>query len=445
MTSPRLARRRSSPLSVTLVVAALGVTACVDQQPTAPDPTDNPSFNRSTAPGQQHVAGLDAEFVRIAQHARGFGGMFYDESGRLNVYITQTGRQSPQAQQIVVETARASLQARGRFAPLAAQVVVLEGARDYIELASLRDRMGPVLGEAGVVFTDIDEARNRLRVGILAGIAPAQIQAALDRLGVPLDAVGIEVTEPIAPLATLQEALDPIAAGMQIWRFIPPSTAGVCTLGFNVRLVADNESRYFFTNSHCTEERGVVTGTQFRQGPLSFATRIAAVEVADPPFFTCQYVGFRCRYSDASLARYFPEMEIKLGMINQTTFVGTTEPGSLETLVPGKSFSIVAEREFPVLGEVLDKVGRTTGWTRGTVVGTCVDTGVAGSNPPIAMLCQDFVTTLSAGGDSGSPIFQPSDAKNATLYGILWGGSATVSVFSALENIRAEFAPFRTR
>lgn len=440
MSRDRLTRRRSPPWSVMFVVAVLSVTACTDQQPTAPVTTNSPSFNRSTAPGQQRAAGLDAEFVRIAQNARGFGGMFYDANGRLNVYITQEGRQSPQAQQTVLETARTSLQARGRLAPLAAQVVVLEGRRDYIELATLRDRMSPVLSESGVVFTDIDEAHNRLRVGVLAGVAPAQVQAMLQQLGVPLDAVSIEVTEPIVPLATLRDALDPIGGGLQIWRLIQPSTAAVCTLGFNARLAGNNEALYFFTNSHCTSQRGVVNGDLFRQGPLSFSTRTVAVEVADPPFFTCQYIRYRCRYSDAALAQYFPEFDVQLGMIYQTTGVG-----SIETLVPKKAFSIVAERAFPVLGEVLDKVGRTTGLTRGPVIGTCIDTGVAGASPPTAMLCQDFVAAANGPGDSGSPVFQSARRRNdVTLYGILWGGSANQYVFSALDNIRAEFAAFQT-
>jgi hypothetical protein len=432
-------------LFVTFAVALLGIAACTDDQPTAPATANNPSFNRSTAPGQQRAAGLDAEFVQIAQSARGFGGMFYDANGRLNIYITQEGRQSQQAQQTVLETARASLQTRGHLAPLAAQIAVLEGTRDYVELVTLRNRMSPVLSEAGVVFTDIDEAHNRLRVGVLAGVSTEQVEAALDRLGVPLDAVSVEITEPIVPLATLHDALDPIGGGLQIWRLIQPSTAGVCTLGFNARLAGNNEELYFFTNSHCTEQRGVVNGTLFRQGPLSFATRTVAEEVADPPFFTCEYIRYRCRYSDAALAQYFPEFDVQLGMIYQTTFFGTTGAGSIETLVPRRAFSIVAERAFPVLGEVLDKVGRTTGWTRGPVIGTCIDTGVAGANPATVMLCQDFVGAANGGGDSGSPVFQAARRRNdVTLYGILWGGSGNQYVFSALDNIRAEFAAFQT-
>jgi hypothetical protein len=94
------------------------------------------------------------------------------------------------------------------------------------------------------------------------------------------------------------------------------------------------------------------------------------------------------------------------------------------------------------VGELLDKVGRTTGWTRGAVLATCVDVGVSGAR--IAMLCQDFVEAAVAGGDSGSPVFQQVGDKDATLYGILWGGAGSLYVFSAMENIREELTEFRT-
>ena len=367
--------------------------------------------------------------------------MFYDANGKLNVYMTRESRLSPQASQQIIEQVRASVQARQVFAPLASDINIIEGAHDFTALAELRGRMGGVFGVSGVVYTDIDEANNRVRVGVLGGTSAAEVQAALAQAGIPAGAVSVEVTEAIMPLATLRDARDPLGGGLQIWRFTPPSTANICTLGFNVRTVPNDGERYFFTNSHCTADRGTVDGTAFRQGPLSLATRTVADEVADPPFFTCQYTGYRCRYSDAALAKYRPEYEeVKLGLIYQTTGANN---GSLETVE--KNFTITDEKQFPVLGDAVNKVGRTTGWTSGQVIGTCIDTGVAGGGPPTVMLCQDWVSATSAGGDSGSPIFQLNGVKQeVTLFGILWGGGGGTSVFSALQNIRAEFPAFRT-
>lgn len=428
--------RRKSPVLVLLAVGSIAISACSDQSPTAPE-AKTAAFSRSDAPGQaRQLAGIDAEFARIARDAPGFGGMFY-ESGRLHVYTTLGADRSA-----VLNRVNASLRARGRAVPAAQDVTVIPAGRDYAELTTLRERMSPVLAESGVVFTDIDETRNQLRVGVLDGVSTARIEAALRRLGVPLDAVSIETTEPIVPLATLRELQNPVAGGLQIWRFEPPSTAFICTLGFNVIV---GGSPHFFTNSHCTEERSVVEGTELRQDALVLPSRIVGIEVADPPYFRCQYAGYRCRWSDAALIEYLPGIDAQLGMIYRTTAVSTSGPGSIEIDPTGNGFLIIDDAAFPVLGEVLDKVGRTTGWTRGPVVGTCIDTGVSGVNPRVVVLCQDFVQSAVGGGDSGSPVFAQNGVNRpVTLYGILWGGGGNTFVFSALENIRAEFPAFRT-
>lgn len=438
-----LARFRSSRPSALFAIAALLTAAC-SELPTDPQGIVNPSFNRSSAPGQLRGVGIDAEYARIARDAPGFGGMYYDDSGRLNVYVTEQGR-TPAAERAILTRVNASLRAQDRTEAMTTNVIIRHAARDYLELTTLRERMDAVLGQPGVLFTDIDESQNRLRVGVLAGTSIEQIESALQQLDVPVDAVNVEFTEPIVPVAFLNQANDPLAGGLQIWRFIPPGFASICTLGFNVLLDRPAMSQhYFMTNSHCTEVRGEVTGTQFRQDGLFLAARTVAVEVADPAFFTCQFAGFRCRWSDAALAQYLPDFTARLRMIYRTTAVGTTAPSTLEIHEEGKYFTIARERPFPMLGEILDKVGRTTGWTRGPVIATCVNTGVSGSNPPIAMLCQDFVASAVAGGDSGSPVFhQIGISKPVSLYGILWGSGGSFYVFSAMENIREDFGTFR--
>jgi hypothetical protein len=90
------------------------------------------------------------------------------------------------------------------------------------------------------------------------------------------------------------------------------------------------------------------------------------------------------------------------------------------------------------------KVGRTTGWTRGSVGATCVNVNVSGSN--ITQLCQTLVSARVGGGDSGSPVFRrQGSGSNVTLVGILWGGSGTsLYVYSPLSNIEAELGALTT-
>jgi hypothetical protein len=86
----------------------------------------------------------------------------------------------------------------------------------------------------------------------------------------------------------------------------------------------------------------------------------------------------------------------------------------------------------------VNKVGRTTGWTQGQVSGSCVDTGVSGSN--IVLLCQDFADAGVGGGDSGSNVFVQTGGDNVTLVGILWGSNAagTLFVYSPYSAVRSE-------
>jgi len=448
---------RITPL-VLITLVALG--ACADHQPLEPTlAADDAAFNRQNAPGQQkRLGGLDAEFVQMAREIPGFGGMFYDEAGNLNVYMANGSQRAAQARQgravdVTGEVSR-SMRARGRDVPAADRIVVLEADYDFAELAAHSERLLPVLGVPGVVLTDIDESTNRLRIGIEEHVDEARVRHALDMLGVPNELVNLEVTEPIVPMSdhTLQHRQHPLAGGLQLVMPHPdPGFIRLCTLGFNVLRDGRGRSENFFmTNSHCTENQGQVTGTPFYQQGLALEDPhyLIGIEVEDPPFFTSPcFVGFLCRWSDAALVRYETRRTpVKFGAIYRTENFGTgTDAGSL--VVDGQGnprfFFIQDEAPFPLGGEVLDKVGRTTGWTRGPVIITCAHIQVSGTN--IVRLCQDLVVAAVAGGDSGSPVFmQHGDSRDVTLYGILWGGGGGLFAFSALENIRVDLGDFRT-
>lgn len=439
------------------VVAIALAAACSDIPPTEPGAGFEPTaaFAPVNARGGGH--GLDAEFRRIAAETPGFAGMHYDANGRLNVRVTREELEVPGARQKIMASVGRSLGGSGRAVPSAANVVFEEADHDYLRLTEAYDRLGSIFGVEGVVYTDIDEATNRLRVGVLAGTSPDRVEAALAGLGIPADMVRLEATPAIGQLSgeTLRDRVQPVGGGLQIvWEY-PGIGFFLCTLGFNVQPDGPGHSDpHFITNSHCTGDQGVVTGTeyfqplppQFLQTPPAGAAQanVLGVEVLDPPFFACFGGGFLCRFSDAALVRYHTDNPIVLGTIYRTEFAGTTGAGSLDIPRNGrKSLSIRGEVSFPMGGETLDKVGRTTGWTRGQVFATCVNVLVSGTNT--VRLCQDLVAGVAAGGDSGSPVFQPiGNTYNATLYGILWGGGAGVFAFSALENIRFELGDFRT-
>jgi hypothetical protein len=304
------------------------------------------------------------------------------------------------------------------------------------ELEALNRRLLPVFEVAGVVFTDADETRGHVVVGVLDRGVEGLVRATAARLGVAAQDVEIVETEPIFQVATLRNYTRPVVAGVQI-RF----SAYVCSLGFNA---IRNGVLGFVTASHCSDQQGTVDGTQYYQPVNQVPTEFIGTEIADPTYRRnisgCPR-GRVCRYSDSNFVDGADNVAFELGTIAKTTGPNN---GSLE--VAG-TFSISGESVASV-GNTANKVGRTTGWGQGAVTRTCTNTGVSGSN--IVLLCQTFVENNSEvivqGGDSGSPVFR-IEASGVTLLGNLWGGnsSGTLFVYSPMSGIEAELGALTTR
>ncbi|HJR66343.1 MAG TPA: hypothetical protein VJ802_07915 [Gemmatimonadaceae bacterium] len=319
-------------------------------------------------------------------------------------------------------------------APTAPDVsLAAQGGKD--RLASWFDQASPaVMALPGAVFADHDERANKLVFGVENAAAIPGIRVALARLGVPSSAYEMEVTEPIYQMATLRDVFRPTQAGIQIH-----FGQYLCTMGFNV---SHSAGRSFITNSHCTNRQGGTEGTQYYQPSSGINGTVIATEAADPGYFrggACPK-GKKCRYSDASRALYASGTASNQGDILKTTGANN---GSLT--VAGV-FTISSQDNTTsnfALGTVVNKVGRTTGWTQGEVTRTCVHTGVQGTN--IAQLCQTFVSNpggavVVGSGDSGSPVFRITSGDNVQLVGILWGGSSDnrTFIYSPLKQIQDE-------
>ena len=309
-------------------------------------------------------------------------------------------------------------------------------AQDRLE--ALFQRVSPeVMALPGTVFADNDERIGRVVIGVENAAVIRGVRAALSRLGVSSDDYAIEVTQPIYNMVTLRDPFRPTVAGIQIH-----FGQYVCTMGFNADHVG---GRSFITNSHCTNTQGGTEGTQYYQPTSSIDPTVIATEAADPTYFrngACPK-GKKCRYSDASRALYSTGVASNRGEIAQTDGINN---GSLTVSSSSPVFTITSQdnttKNFPI-GMVVNKVGRTTGWTRGEVTRTCVNTSVSGSN--IMQLCQTFVSdrggaTVVGGGDSGSGVFTVTSGSSVKLVGLLWGGSSDnkTFVFSPLANVVQE-------
>ena len=297
-----------------------------------------------------------------------------------------------------------------------------------------------VMALPGTVFADNDEVAGRLVFGVANISAIHGVQTALARRGIAPQDYTIEMTQPIHAMQTLRDVFRPTVAGIQIH-----FTRYVCTMGFNVD---HNGTRSFITNSHCTATQGGTEGTLYYQSSKTIDPTVIATEVSDPVYVkggACPK-GKKCRYSDASRAEYSAGVASARGEIAQTTGANN---GSLTVSTSAPVFTITAQDDSPAaahLNMTVNKVGRTTGWTRGVVTRSCVNTSVSGST--VYLYCQNFVSdpggaTVVGSGDSGSPVFTGS-GSNVTLVGILWGGSSDNKsfVYSPLTQVRQELGAF---
>jgi hypothetical protein len=104
-------------------------------------------------------------------------------------------------------------------------------------------------------------------------------------------------------------------------------------------------------------------------------------------------------------------------------------------------------------GGAVDKVGVTTGWTRGTVSATCAALPVYSAPNTLdhVTLCTNRVAGSRAGqGDSGGPVFASPNSNTATIYpvGILIGGEnmvvydPTIGAYYCTTNCAYSYSPW---
>jgi hypothetical protein len=374
------------------------------------------------APGKS----IDARFADVGRAAPGFGGMFV-RAGVLNVYLADHTQRAAASRAIEAAFGTEALRAGG--------VRYLGADYSFNQLKAWQQRANALFEVSGVVTTDVDEAANRVAVGVESASAARAVEKEVAAAGIPAAAVRIDVVGQIDALATLRDRVRPLVGGLQI-RF----DGFLCTLSYNATHGTQGDG--FVTNSHCTTNRGTVDGTLYYQPLDQVADQFIGTEVLDPPFFQrtngCPR-GRLCRWSDSAYASRASGVTATRGAIARTTGANN---GSLE--IAG-SFSIGSELAGnSVVGTTLNKVGRTTGWTQGNVTNSCVDTGVSGSR--FVMLCQDFVSAGVGGGDSGSPVFRIVGTNTVQLSGTLWGGNSagTSFVYSPMTNIERELGALAT-
>jgi hypothetical protein len=261
-----------------------------------------------------------------------------------------------------------------------------------------------------IMWVDIDHQTNRLHLGIDKDIAPekfAAVEKILNRLGIPFEAMNSEPAEMMQPVQAVGGGIrttpPPLRGGSQIsWVDTSEGGSFVCSVSAPA---TRNGVAGFITASHCGNDTYQLTGTTFGS-PNANSNNVGA-ESVDPTGFSCTLgSGFgACRNSDAAFVTS-----------SSTTFgsLWVISPTSLQT-TRVRTFN--GSTDYQSAGTVVNKSGRTTGTTSGSVTRDCVDTRVGGS-PNYVVLCANFTNARVDGGDSGGTWYAVSGASTATYYGV---------------------------
>jgi Trypsin len=368
-----------------------------------------------------------------------FGGMFLDsERETLYVYLDGAGPE------LAAKVDAAIRYAFGPERPAYRRLEVLPGQYRFQALSGWQDRMSRrVLSTPGVVLTNIDHSRNRLRVGVESMATAPAVEAQLVALDIPLEAVNLEQVPAVAvstsPLGldaqpadatTLQSMIRPLVGGIQI-EIKQSDTIGKCTLGFPaIRQKVEG----FVTAGHCIEDESnfkeavAYQPTAPRLG--DDATNRVGVPSVDPPFFddtTNKDCPDRrvCRYSDSAF--------VKLDEKIRATYGNIAQPQK-EINWDGKSFFNIVGTAASVKDLAVFYVGAKSGRIGGKITGVNVKINDKESN--VTYLNQTEVKWEKdvLKGDSGSPVFAIKDGNNVSLLGILSTGSS----FSPIQNIQMD-------
>lgn len=393
-----------------VVSCALLVLACDSTDVTQPteqelSATTPVTASASLISANVHARGADQVFLSLHQEVPGFGGMFVgDDGASLYVYMKdiRKGTQiSAALERRFGQTFRTRRIGReGNVKELA--LTILQADYDAEELLAWKNSLRGHWLDYEMTYLDLDERNNRIHVGVEGQENVIAFSEHVAQLGIPGDAVHVEVIRPadplIGPVPTESSAMvsDTVQGGILAQN--PDSGGGACTVGFTAKWFG---IRGFVTASHCTE---TLFGTD-ASGMAEFENSAGALigrERSDPPS-TNPWMAMRG--SDAAFVRSSGINAWELGDI----FLGTVAPQPNHKILSRSDIDTGMYLDWlfshPILvGESVGKYGITTGLTEGVVAATCVE--ASSGFPEFLIECANKVVGPVAPGDSGGPVFQ---------------------------------------
>jgi hypothetical protein len=374
---------------------------------------------------------MELPLAQIGREIPSFGG-FYREGDTLVGLVTDAAHRS------AVEGRLWGLISSSPEASSPVSRVAIRDARySFAELATWRDLVfDEAMGKGEVVSLDLDERYNRIDIGIADGVAAERLRDRFASLGIPVEALNITRRARMTVAShSVRDYSRPVQGGYEVTTTDQFGIlAEVCSLGFNAKL---NGKNVVFTNSHCTKSTYSLDGGGAYQDAIYYS-KFLGYEYSDPGP-TC---GGGCRWSDAAAFRYQAGVAFDFGYIART--IGTprliwAHDGPIDIDHSNPRYKILVAGN-PYLYETVDKIGRSSGWTRGEVLDTCED--FQGTDGYVRK-CSVIASYYSTDGDSGAPVFRVL-GSGVKLVGINWGfdDNDQISAFSPMGNLYADFGSF---
>ena len=361
----------------------------------------------------------------------GFAGLWVDSAGPI-VYLTDLSQQSV-AESWIAEQAQ----------PLPRRPLRIRLAHyNWTSLVEWRKRFLSLPAIEGLYWIDVDDQGNRIRVGVRDETVSQLIKLRAMAIALPAGALSVEIENGPPQLNTdLTFRKRPVEGGYAI----EDAYGGICTYGFSAYL--KNGTKVFWSASHCSQNPFSQPDNGIMYQPLAAPGYEIAREIIDRTYYQCDAgQAGSCRYSDAAAFEYYnPQVLHRTGFIGRPINWGVISPGSIEINAGDPVFEITATEERGIyLDNHVDKVGRMSGWTRGTRTEGCIDVYPYGALNRLH--CVDVGNFYSEGGDSGSPVFLVTNGvaypARVMLRGVYHGTknqSNTQSVYSTMTGIWNDF------
>lgn len=419
-------------------------------QPLTPLNLQRPNYTNSYNPG------MAGDFERLAEDDPSFGGYILNSNGELDIFLTSKS-DSLALENKIGQSIKSVIQRRNSKKVEIQEAKVFDSAKihqvtyNYKQLSDWRNLLRhEVFSEKDFSGMSVNIRENAVEISTIQEGGWGKMRSIAAKLKIPQKALKLKIrprAELISLSGTLDDAQSTYVGGLRIF------AQGVngCTLGLNSNLY-DNYggSVYgYITNAHCTTYTGYPDYTEHFQGTFGSANPIG-VEHTDPsPFDSsvntlCGY-NVTCRWSDSAFIEYYPGAAQNAPYEIVRTIDRGYQGGSLsiDSYFPTTP---VANEYGIYLGDPIEKIGQTTGWTYGTANEVCVDVAVTDS---FTRLCQVYSDIEVLPGDSGSPAFNLVDPGNSLALGLVWGGdldsTRTVSYggyISDLASIRRDFSDY---